>query len=211
LKFEDMRGDVKFMFCIGGLLAVAIPRLATEPALRNRMIQWDATAVQGVRDSKMEAPMESRALAVVHTCMYDAWAAYDSQAVGTQLSNALRRPASERTEANKQKAISYAAFRALSDLFPEEVESTYKPLMRKLGYDPNDHSTDIETPTGIGNVTCAAVLEYRHPSNLCSQLDRPRTAKPIQRTIRHFWFRRSIPTRRRTAGDYGPTGEPHAQ
>jgi hypothetical protein len=25
-----------------------------------------------------------------------------------------------------------------------------------------DHSTDIETPTGIGNVTCAAVLEFRH-------------------------------------------------
>jgi hypothetical protein len=34
--------------------------------------------------------------------------------------------------------------------------------MRQLGYDPNDNSTDIETPTGIGNVACAAVLEYRH-------------------------------------------------
>src|SRR5260370_16890299 len=34
--------------------------------------------------------------------------------------------------------------------------------MKQLGYDPKDHSTDIETPTGIGNVACAAVLEFRH-------------------------------------------------
>lgn len=34
--------------------------------------------------------------------------------------------------------------------------------MRELGYDPEDTSTDIETPTGIGNVACAAVLEFRH-------------------------------------------------
>jgi len=29
--------------------------------------------------------MVSRALAVVHTCMYDAWAAYDEHALGTPL------------------------------------------------------------------------------------------------------------------------------
>jgi len=28
--------------------------------------------------------------------------------------------------------------------------------------DPSDHSTDIETAVGIGNVACAAVLEFRH-------------------------------------------------
>jgi hypothetical protein len=94
--------------------------------------------------------------------MYDAWAAYDDRAVGTLLAGALRRPAAERTEANKQKAVSYAAYRALSDLFPNEVNSVYKPLMKQLGYDPNDNSTDIETPAGIGNVACAAVLEFRH-------------------------------------------------
>jgi hypothetical protein len=43
---------------------------------------------------------------MVHTCIYDAWAAYDERAVGTQLGGALRRPASERTLANKEQAIS---------------------------------------------------------------------------------------------------------
>lgn len=57
---------------------------------------WNQATLQGARDSNLGAPMLSRALAIVHTCMCDAWAAYDDQAVGTQLSSALRRPASER-------------------------------------------------------------------------------------------------------------------
>jgi len=47
-------------------------------------------------------------------------------------------------------------------VLPVDTNSVYIPLMKQLGYDPNDNSTDIETPTGIGNVACAAVLEYRH-------------------------------------------------
>jgi hypothetical protein len=94
--------------------------------------------------------------------MYDAWAAYDEHAVGTQLGAALRRPASERTLANKEKAVSYAAYRALVDLLPVDTSSVYIPLMKELGHDPKDNSTDIETPAGIGNVACAAVLEFRH-------------------------------------------------
>ena len=34
--------------------------------------------------------------------------------------------------------------------------------MATLGYDPNDVTTDTGTPSGIGNVACAAVLNYRH-------------------------------------------------
>jgi hypothetical protein len=132
---------------------------STQP---NPNVRWDAAALQGVRDSRLSAPVAARSLAVVHTCMYDAWAAYDDRAIGTQLRGALRRPASERTLANKEKAISYAAYRALVDLLPADTDSVYKPLIKQLGYDPNDNSTDIETPTGIGNVACAAVLEFRH-------------------------------------------------
>ncbi len=124
--------------------------------------RWNSATLQGIRDAKLGAPVVARALAIVHTCMYDAWAAYDDRAVGTQLGAALRRPASERTLANKERAISYAAYRALIDVLPVNTSSVYMPLMQQLGYDPNNNSTDIESPTGIGNVACAAVLEYRH-------------------------------------------------
>jgi len=149
-------------YAAGILLFVSVSATAFPPNQENLALRWDNSALLGVRDAKLGAPMVSRALAIVHTCMYDAWAAYDERAVGTQLSGALRRPVSERTRANKEKAISYAAFRALEDVLPVDADSVYVPLMKQLGYDPRDHSTDIETPTGIGNVACAAVLEFRH-------------------------------------------------
>lgn len=126
------------------------------------VVRWNYAAMRSLHNSNVGEPTASRALAIVQTCMYDAWTAYDGHATGTQLSGALRRPTSEQTLANKEKAISYAAYRALADVLPADTESVYKPLMKQLGYDPNDHSTDIETPAGIGNVACAAVLEFRH-------------------------------------------------
>src|SRR5919198_5853501 len=82
------------------------------------VVLWNQALLQGVRESRLGPPMVSRALAVAHTCAYDAWAMYDRDAVATQVGGALRRPPAERTLANKQKAISFAAYRAALDLFP---------------------------------------------------------------------------------------------
>jgi hypothetical protein len=106
--------------------------------------------------------MVARALAVAHTCIYDAWAAYDNKAVGTQLGGSLRRPPRERTLANITQAVSFAAYRAAADLFPGSSSSVFDPLMRSLGYDAADHSTDTSTAAGIGNVAAQAVLGFRH-------------------------------------------------
>ena len=81
----------------------------------NVVIQWNRAALQGVRDSKLGPPMVARALAIVRTCIYDAWAAYDKHAVGTQLGGSLRQPPSQRRVANENKAISFAAYRAVVD------------------------------------------------------------------------------------------------
>ncbi len=42
----------------------------------------------------------ARALAIVHTAMYDAWAAYDPVATGVHWDGDLRRPLAERDEAH---------------------------------------------------------------------------------------------------------------
>lgn len=102
----------------------------------------------------------SRQMAIPMTAMYDAWAAYDEKAVGTRLGNRLRRPAPERTPQNRAKAIAYATYRALVDLFPTD-KAWLGESMRKMGYDPADTSTDVTTPQGIGNAAANAVLAYR--------------------------------------------------
>ncbi len=103
----------------------------------------------------------SRTLAIALTASYDAWAAYDDKAVGTRLGASLRRPPAERTLANKEKAIAYATFRALVDVYPED-EAWCREQMRKMGFDPDDTSTDPSTPQGVGNLAAAAVIAYRH-------------------------------------------------
>jgi hypothetical protein len=128
----------------------------------NVVIQWNQAALQGVRDSKLGPPMVARALAIVHTCIYDAWAAYDERALGTQLRGSLRQPRSERARVNKNEAISFAAYRASVDLFPADDATVFRPLMEQLGYNPDDTSTDPRTPSGVGNAACDAVLQFRH-------------------------------------------------
>ena len=127
------------------------------------VVKWDNAALQAIRDTHPGPPIVARSLAIVHTCMYDAWAAYDDKAIGTRLKGQLRRPAVERTSANKEKAVSYAAYRALVDLFPQASEKPlFDALMANLGYSPNDTTTDTRTSAGIGNVACNAVLDFRH-------------------------------------------------
>jgi hypothetical protein len=124
-------------------------------------LQWNRTALDAVSAGTLGPPMVARALAIVHTAMFDAWAAYDGVAVGTRLGGSLRRPAAERTLDNKRVAVSYAAYRALVDLFPAQV-ARFDARMAALGLDPANKSQDISTPAGIGNVSSAAVLAFRH-------------------------------------------------
>src|SRR5262245_33775358 len=59
---------------------------------------WNAAALAEVRLSRAlrnGPPIVARALAIAHTCMYDAWAAYDDVAVGT--TGLQRRPVEERS------------------------------------------------------------------------------------------------------------------
>jgi len=125
------------------------------------VVQWNDVLLQSVRLSKLGPPMVARAIGIVHTCGFDAWAAYDDVAVGTRLGGSLRRPTAERTLANKEKAFSFAEYRCLLDLFPHQTDYI-RSQMTLLGFDPDDASTDATTPQGIGNVAAHAVTDFRH-------------------------------------------------
>lgn len=152
---------------VGSLVALPVAPSAAEPppmprvAPDNVVLQWNSAVLEGVRRSRLGPPMVSRALAIVHTCIYDAWAAYDQKAVGTRLGATLRRPPRERGSSKKSEAISFAAYRAAMDLVPTGAP-LYDAIMARFGYDQMDTTTDITTPAGVGNVACQAVLDFRH-------------------------------------------------
>lgn len=124
-------------------------------------VLWNRAVQQAVIDTSDGPTIASRAYSIVHTAIFDAWAAYDSQAISTQLGDDLQRPEAEITIANKTEAMSYAAYQVLVDLFPEQ-EQTFTDLMVKLGFDPHNDTMDTTTAAGIGNVSAQALLEFRH-------------------------------------------------
>ena len=127
-------------------------------------VEWNAVMLQAIRDTKPGPPMTARAIAIVHTCIYDTWAAYDAKASGTQFGGNLRQPQGARTAGNKRQAISYAAYMALADLYPSQKTKFAAKLMA-LGYDTSASSlaaTGASTPAGVANTACGAVLAFRH-------------------------------------------------
>lgn len=156
---------ITVLLCVSLVPAYAqIPKSAStwEPSIAFQW--WDVafkTVSLDVARHQTRPTVSSRALGILGTAMFDAWATYDEKAIGTRLGGTLRRPVSELTLANKTKAISFAAYRTLVDIYPEE--STYlASQMRKFGFNPEDDSTDKTNPQGIGNTVAAALLEYRH-------------------------------------------------
>ncbi len=127
----------------------------------NAVLQWDNTLLHAVAVAKVGPTISARAMGVVHSGIFDAWAAYDATAVGTRLGGTLRRPIAERTDANKTAALSFAAYRILLDLFPTQ-QATFDAQMSALALDPQDMSTDTATPAGIGNAVAAAIILFRH-------------------------------------------------
>src|SRR5258706_9852972 len=113
------------------LSLMAVPALA-EPTVAAR---WNQALLDAVKATRASDVVTARALAIVHTAMFDAWACFDDRAIPTHLPASWRRPASERTAANKQAALSHAAFGALLDLFPSR-QAQLAETMRQAGQDP---------------------------------------------------------------------------
>ena len=166
MSMKNLRFLILLLFIFAILLPVpTFAQTMPNAAQKSAAYEWLEVALEATaREHERVAPrptVGSRMLMIITTAMYDAWAAYDEKAVGTRLGGKLRRPPSERTEANKRIAIAYATYRAMLDQFPED-KAWLDEQMRKRGYDPNDNTTDVTKPQGIGNVAAAALVEYRH-------------------------------------------------
>ena len=157
----------KLTTVVGLVLILALGLVATvgrpEPARAatgdNLVLVWNDETLEAIRKLPPAPTVAARALAMVHTAIYDAWAAYDPLAVGTRLGAGLRQPEAERTQANKNKAVSFAAYTALVDLFPARQEILAQQ-MTDLGYVTD--GSDTSSAASVGTVAGQAVLDFRH-------------------------------------------------
>jgi PAP2 superfamily len=126
----------------------------------NKILKWDEELLQTIRDNPAGTgpTITARAIGVLHTATYDAWAHYDPVAVPTKRPTGwTRRPAPERTPENKDKAISFAAYKTLVDLFPGR-KSDYDAQMAEFSYS----LTDTTMPATVGNTAAQRVIDDRH-------------------------------------------------
>ena len=133
----------------------------TLPDDANVVAKWNQATLEAIGDTGMAPTTASRALAIVHDSIFEAWAAYDPVAIGPQFGDQLQVPLDRITQENKREAVSYAAYHALVDLFPSQVGS-FNDLMDDLGYDATFNTTNRQTEAGIGRLSARSVLDFRH-------------------------------------------------
>ncbi|WP_245583426.1 vanadium-dependent haloperoxidase [Salinimicrobium terrae] len=136
-----------------------------EPTGRDNLAyKWGEVALEATaNDTEKFNPrptITSRYLGLIFTAVFDAWSRYDEKAIPVYLQNVDRRPVNERELQNKEVAISYAAYRTMSEYFYSDAQ-LFRNFMVELGLDPDNNSLDPNTPEGIGNLAAKAVIESR--------------------------------------------------
>lgn len=144
------------------LLLAGSALLAVSASAQSVARTWDETILAGIRLDLPYPPINARNLYHLSVAMYDAWAAYDTNAVGYLF---REKHTSDNIEASQNAAISYAAYRLLMERYAHAVGSNttlaaIQAQMIALGYDTNNTSMDTSTPAGVGNAVYAMVSSY---------------------------------------------------
>jgi membrane-associated phospholipid phosphatase len=134
-------------------LALGLGCFADSSRASSIVTEWLDESVPAANEVAWEPTVGARFLALVHTAMYDAWAAYDPVAVGVQTGRRLKALAGPPTVVNKRESISYAAYEVLKALAPGRRKALLL-RMRDLGYDPAS-----QTPAArVGRDAAQAIL-----------------------------------------------------
>lgn len=135
------------------------PVFAPNPHPHSVVVDWIDAMLLAIELNPPAPTATTWRMWLVTSSMYDAWSAYDATAAATQSGWEGKRPARERTDANKAAAISYAAYRSLSFAYPNQ-EPLFAQVMALHGY-PLTDSVATSTPAGIGNRAAQAVIDAR--------------------------------------------------
>ena len=167
---------------IGRRPADAAPRRPTAPApgpLRTYEPSGQATTSSSSGTSSCSNTIKAnpaatgptvtaRALGVLHTATYDAWAAYDPVAKGTRLGSQLRRPTAERTRGQQDEGDQLRRVQDAELAIPGPPDVHFRPYDDQMAASATTRPTTPRTgatPAGVGNTAAQAVIDYRSTDN----------------------------------------------
>lgn len=137
--------------------------------------KWNEVLLESIRKDFARPTVHARNLHHITAAMYDAWAVFDTSSLQYFLGNTIDgfsiafsgMSAVADTVAAQEEAMSYAAFRIINHRFqnsPGKNHSLYLAdlVMRDLGYDPSNTSTDYVAggPAELGNYIADRVIAF---------------------------------------------------
>ena len=114
-------------------------------------VRWDRALQDAIIEDESGPTIASRAIAMVHTAIYDAWAAGDETADGVHYEADV-----EWSEARIGEAMSHAAHATLLALFPEQT-ARFDEKLRELGLEPGADTEEA----ALGRAAAEALLASR--------------------------------------------------
>lgn len=139
-----IRTTVFGCIALAGLAASASADIATD---------WNTTALNAIKTGAVPPPLASRALAIVHTAMYDA-----NNAITKSRQSYLPIPAAA-AGASREAAVAQAARDVLVGLFPAQAAAFDSQLTTHLGgIDPGQSRND---GVSLGSTVAANFLAFR--------------------------------------------------
>ncbi len=128
---------------------------------------WNEQLLGAIRRNVPNPPAHARNIFHTSTAMYNAWAAYDSTAVG-YLQNEKISPLPSNVEAARAEAISYAAYRVLRSRFATGAGAAtslaaFDAQLTAQGYSVSTAQslgTNLTTPAELGKRIADAVLSW---------------------------------------------------
>lgn len=156
--------------------------LVNEPTGENNLAyKWCKLALTATaNDTERFRPrptVTSRMLALVFVSIFDAWSAYDKDAIPMYMTGVEKRPDAEQTLENKEEAISYAAYFSLSEYFYSDTV-LFDNFMDSLGYNPHVISNDLTQADGIGFKAAQDVIVARKTDGSNQYGDNPNAPTP---------------------------------
>ena len=123
---------------------------------------WNERALEGIRMDTPHPPGQARNLFTFSVIMYDAWAAYDTNAVGFVYRAKHTAPD---IAVARREAMSYAMYRMMLERHAYSRTATNQApandaFMTALGYDTTNTSRDPSTAAGVGNRIYDAVSAW---------------------------------------------------
>ncbi|MEN8233918.1 MAG: vanadium-dependent haloperoxidase [Actinomycetota bacterium] len=123
--------------------------------------RWNELNLAAIRRDLPAPTVHARNLYHTSAAMWDAWAAYDEDAIGLFVAE---KHEAEDVEAARQEAISYAAYRVLEHRYLDSIGATetipeLDALMGALCLDIEFTSTDGDAPAAVGNRIARTIID----------------------------------------------------